>query len=134
MNQTLSHDGGIALAAPFAAPAPLGLLILPEGRRIALAGPSVVVGRHSTAELRLAYADVSRQHCRLVFDDGAWHICDLGSLNGLFVNDVRIEMAMLAEGDRIQIGEATLVVTEAPTAEDGVLRSIGAVLAGGGVG
>ena len=116
--------------------APLGLLVLPEGRRVTLAQPTAVVGRHSAAEVRLAYADVSRRHCRLAFADGAWHVCDLESLNGIFVNDVRIQSATLTEGDRIRIGEATLVVTDAPVpdAEAGVLRSIGAALAGCGAG
>jgi FHA domain len=114
---------------------PLCLIVLPEGRPVEVATPVALVGRHSEVELRLAYPDVSRRHCRLVFEDGVWHVHDLDSLNGLFVNGERMHEAALYEGDRIRIGEATLLVTAAPssgrkaagTATE-VLRSIAAAL------
>ena len=90
--------------------------------------PAVVVGRHSAADIRLAIADVSRRHCRLTFQEGFWHIIDLNSLNGLYVNDERVHEAVLQEGDVIRLGSVTMVVQS--VAEDGpppskcVLRSI----------
>ncbi len=108
---------------------PLRLLVLPEERPVELAKHAVVVGRHSAAELRLTYPDVSRRHCRLVYADGVWQIQDLDSLNGLFINGERMHEATLYEGDEIRIGEATLVVTQAPVpAGMEVLRSIAAAL------
>jgi pSer/pThr/pTyr-binding forkhead associated (FHA) protein len=135
MNDTRSRYCDVHAAVcerPYDVVAPLGLLVLPEERRVEVAKPSAVIGRHSEAELRLPYADVSRRHCRLEFADGQWHVCDLDSLNGLFVNGVRMHEATLSEGDCIRIGEATLVVTDAPALGPGaeVLRSIGAVLTG----
>lgn len=96
---------------------PLRLRVLPDGWSVELAKPAVLVGRHSDVELRLAYPDVSRRHCRLVFADGLWRVHDLDSLNGLYVNGERMHEATLYEGDRLKIGEATLVVTEAPLSE-----------------
>jgi pSer/pThr/pTyr-binding forkhead associated (FHA) protein len=93
---------------------PLRLMVLPEARPVELAKPAVLVGRHSDVELRLAYPDVSRRHCRLVYADGVWQVQDLDSLNGLFVNGERMHEATLYEGDHIRVGEATLVITEAP--------------------
>jgi pSer/pThr/pTyr-binding forkhead associated (FHA) protein len=98
-----------------------------------VAAPIAVVGRHSEVELRLAYPDISRRHCRLVFEDGVWHVHDLDSLNGLFINGERMHDAALYEGDRIQVGEATLLVTAAPSRKltgpaTEVLRSIAAAL------
>ena len=96
--------------------APLGLVVLPEGTLVEVARPVVLVGRHSDMELRLACPEVSRRHCRLVFQDGVWHVHDLDSLNGLYVNEERMQEAAIYEGDRIRIGTATLVVTAAPVA------------------
>jgi pSer/pThr/pTyr-binding forkhead associated (FHA) protein len=115
----------------------LRLLILSGDRPIEVSRPSVVVGRHTDADVRLAYPDVSRRHCRLVFADGVWQVQDLDSLNGVFVNGERMHEATLYAGDQLKIGTATLVVTEAPEcagAPHAMLRSIsdqlGAPLAG----
>jgi pSer/pThr/pTyr-binding forkhead associated (FHA) protein len=136
MNRTHpEHPGGvqsphrITADVPFeTAIAPLRLLVLPEGRAVELLKPAVVVGRHSDVEVRLAYPDVSRRHCRLVFANGLWCVQDLDSLNGVFVNDERMHEATLYEGDRVRVGAATLVVLHAPT-PCGVLRSISDALA-----
>jgi pSer/pThr/pTyr-binding forkhead associated (FHA) protein len=140
MDETKHHAGssGHALRGPHqrsehAIPA-LRLVVLPEGRPIELTKPVVVVGRHTDVELRLAYPDVSRRHCRLVFDDGVWQVNDLDSLNGIYVNGERMQEATLYEGDRLRIGEVTLLITAAPvstkttSAAAQVLRSIASAL------
>jgi pSer/pThr/pTyr-binding forkhead associated (FHA) protein len=121
MDETQQHfpSAGHALQGPHKLAGdvgvpPLRLLVLPGGQQVEVAKPVALIGRHSDVELRLAYPDVSRRHCRLVFGDGVWHIHDLDSLNGLFVNGERMHEATLYDGDRIRIGEATLVVTDAP--------------------
>ena len=87
-----------------------------------------LVGRHSCADVRLAYPDVSRRHCRLNFKDGVWRIVDLNSLNGLYVNGERIHEAVLQRGDVIRIGNVTLAVRteddEMAYPLNGILRSI----------
>jgi pSer/pThr/pTyr-binding forkhead associated (FHA) protein len=52
---------------------------------------------------------VSRRHAELVLRDGQWLVTDLGSRNGLFVNDRRVERHPLADGDRIRLGGSTFV-------------------------
>jgi pSer/pThr/pTyr-binding forkhead associated (FHA) protein len=122
MDETQQHrpSGGHAFQGPhkfsddaLAVP-PLRLVVLPGGERVEVSKPIALIGRHSDVELRLAFPDVSRRHCRLEFDDGVWHIHDLDSLNGLFVNGERMHEATLYDGDRIRIGEATLLVIAAP--------------------
>lgn len=90
--------------------APLQLLLLPGGLRIDLSRPDMMLGRHSAADIRLALPDVSRRHCRFVFQHGAWKVIDLNSLNGVFVNDERMQEAVLYEGDRVRIGSFTFQV------------------------
>jgi pSer/pThr/pTyr-binding forkhead associated (FHA) protein len=111
------HDSdGHVLQGPHlgAAFVPLRLLALPEQSVIEVARPALVVGRHSDADVRLGYPEVSRRHCRLAFEGGQWRLYDLDSLNGVYLNDERVHEATLCEGDRIRIGATTLVVTAAP--------------------
>ena len=145
MDETQHHsDDGHKLAGPHqltgdgstahGAVPTLRLLLLPDGRPIDVTRPMILVGRHSDVELRLAYPQVSRRHCRLLFEDGLWHVYDLDSRNGLFINGERMHQAALYEGDQIRVGEVTFLVTAAPQPSRGpapdeeMLRSIAAAL------
>jgi pSer/pThr/pTyr-binding forkhead associated (FHA) protein len=109
---------------------PLRLVNPHQGIEWVLDQPRLVAGRHSDADLRLDQPDVSRQHCRFDFADGAWRVSDLGSLNGLYLNGQRVLSAELKGGDRLGIGDANFTVEaerpQTPTrqAEIAVLRSI----------
>src|SRR5258707_482200 len=72
---------------------PLRLVLQPSGLQIELTGPEMLLGRHSSADIRLPLPDVSRRHCRFVFLDGRWQVFDLNSLNGVFVNDQPVAQA-----------------------------------------
>ncbi len=90
--------------------APLRLLLQPGGLCVELARPDMIVGRHSSADVRLALPDVSRRHCRFVFSDRQWEVFDLNSLNGIFVNGARLQEAVLSHGDTVRIGSLTFRV------------------------
>src|SRR5207302_3068317 len=45
--------------------APLHLMLEPAGLWIEVHRPEAIVGRHSSADVRLALPDISRRHCRL---------------------------------------------------------------------
>src|SRR5262249_10640416 len=72
---------------------PLRLLLQPSGALIELSRPDMVIGRHTGADVRLPLPDVSRRHCRCLFIDGTWHILDLSSLNGVWVNETPVQQA-----------------------------------------
>ena len=93
---------------------PLRLVLDPSGPSVEFNRPEMLVGRHSTADLRLREADVSRRHCRFVFTEGRWQLFDLNSLNGVFVNGERVRQATLGGGDVIRIGSYSFLV-ELPT-------------------
>ena len=57
----------------------------------------IVVGDH----------EVSSTHCQIQNISGTYHIFDMNSTNGTFVNNERIVKARLKEGDHITIGQST---------------------------
>ena len=63
----------------------------------------------------LSDSRVSRRHARLTARDGVLVLTDLGSTNGTRVNGHRVTEMVLGAGDRIQIGETSLVVEAAPS-------------------
>ncbi|MBX7080929.1 MAG: LuxR C-terminal-related transcriptional regulator [Nannocystaceae bacterium] len=76
-----------------------------KGRKLVLLTGSTLIGRTSGAELVLDDDGVSRRHAKLVIgDEGVVNIIDLDSTNGTFLNGARVDMAVVREGDRIQIG------------------------------
>ena len=87
-------------------------------RRIELTGAPMRIGRAPECELVLKDSRASRRHARLHARDGVLVLTDLGSTNGTRVNGNRITELVLGEGDRIQIGDTSLVV-EAARAEAG---------------
>ncbi|MCS7166488.1 MAG: FHA domain-containing protein [Gemmatales bacterium] len=81
----------------------LRLRALDGSRTLEIHQPQAIIGRHSQADIRIISPEVSRHHCRLVFDSGQWYVEDLGSLNGTYVNDAPIERSVLLPGAVLRI-------------------------------
>lgn len=97
-------------AEPPAELTPLRLVLQPTGLTFKLDRPRLVVGRHSTADVRLPLPDVSRFHCRFEFENGAWRVIDLNSMNGVYLNGARVTQSDIHPGDQIRLGGFTFVV------------------------
>ncbi|GAC1343860.1 MAG: hypothetical protein NVSMB27_04180 [Ktedonobacteraceae bacterium] len=68
-------------------------------------GKSVVLGRDKKADLVLADVAASRRHAEVFHGPDGFYIRDLGSSNGVIVNQARIDNPyLLSHGDRITIG------------------------------
>jgi pSer/pThr/pTyr-binding forkhead associated (FHA) protein len=66
------------------------------------------IGRGRGNTIMLPHPLVSRQHCEIFERDGALFVRDLGSLNGTFVNNVRItDPAPLPANELLTIGTVT---------------------------
>lgn len=64
------------------------------------------IGRAQTNTIIIADATVSRQHARIRLEEDKFLLFDLGSANGTFVNDQRVEEPVaLAENDVVRFGE-----------------------------
>jgi hypothetical protein len=84
-------------------------------RRLQMSGAPIRIGRAPECELVLRDSRVSRRHARLSARDGLLVLTDLGSTNGTTVNGNRITEMVLGAGDRIQLGESSVVIEAAPT-------------------
>jgi pSer/pThr/pTyr-binding forkhead associated (FHA) protein len=76
-------------------------------------GAVKTVGRAPRADFILDVALVSRLHCRLSAEEDRLEVVDLSSTNGTFVNDKRIERAVLGNGDRLRVGRVELTIGRA---------------------
>src|SRR5713226_6853878 len=63
------------------------------------------IGRSPDNDLPVDNLAVSNYHARVYFEAGRLVVEDLDSLNGTFVNDLRVERATLHDGDSIHIGK-----------------------------
>lgn len=51
------------------------------------------------------HPSVSEKHARIIFDGKKYTLRDLGSLNGTYVNDQRVNQRQLCSGDKIRLGD-----------------------------
>ena len=83
------------------------LLVQTEGARpvqFDLGGALISIGRASDNDVIVDDSLVSRHHCQLKLQHGAYSFADLGSRNGSFVNGQPVDEIALGPGDRIRIG------------------------------
>ena len=76
-----------------------------------------IIGRASTTDIRLDDPMVSRHHARISKSNNGYIVEDLGSRNGVFLNDERIAAPYpLTNGSKVCIGPYTLVFNDAESA------------------
>lgn len=99
-----------------AAPAPDSarrayLLVSTRGGRpvqFDLGGPLITVGRASDNDVILDDPLISRHHCQLKLQQGAYGFADLGSRNGSLVNGQQVSEIALGPGDVITVGDTEI--------------------------
>jgi DNA-binding winged helix-turn-helix (wHTH) protein len=73
-----------------------------------------VIGRGEEVAVRIDIEGVSRRHARIVADGGGFTLEDLGSKNGTYLGELRLEgPAALKDGDAFRLGR-TVVVFRVP--------------------
>ena len=80
-----------------------------EGSKYMLDAEVTRAGRHPESDIFLDDITVSRRHAEVIRRADGFHVLDVGSLNGTYVNRDRVEEAKLSNGDELQIGRFKLV-------------------------
>ncbi len=81
-------------------------------------GPPITIGRAHSNTIALVSGKVSREHARLIQENGQWYIVDNDSTNGTFVNGEKVTRAALSLQAVIAIGEFTLRLAAPLPAQD----------------
>lgn len=68
-----------------------------------------VIGRAAECDIRLSDPLVSNRHACIISTPDGWQVRDLGSRNGITVNEKRVESAILRNTDIIQVGNTSIV-------------------------
>jgi serine phosphatase RsbU (regulator of sigma subunit)/pSer/pThr/pTyr-binding forkhead associated (FHA) protein len=86
------------------------------GRRFTLERSAIDVGRQANAPVCLESQAVSRQHARILYDQGEYFVEDLNSSNGTYVNGQRISRrTKFSERDTLQVGPYIFGLRQTPT-------------------
>jgi FHA domain-containing protein len=91
-------------------------------KEIPLGTRPVTIGRAPDNDIPIDNLAVSNYHARVYVEAGSLVVEDLNSLNGCFLNDIRVERSLLKDGDAILIGKHEILVDQA---HDAVLPTDG---------
>lgn len=113
-----STGGEPAVSGVEGLPAGSALLVVKRGpnagSRFLLDQPTTSAGRHPDSDIFLDDVTVSRRHAEFRLEGNEFHVVDVGSLNGTYVNREPVDSASLANGDEVQIGKFRLVFLTGP--------------------
>jgi pSer/pThr/pTyr-binding forkhead associated (FHA) protein len=86
-------------------------ILTPDGKRaksVRLNG-TIQIGRAEACQIRLDDTYSSQFHARIFDKGGVWHVEDLGSTNGTYLNQRKLTgPTPVGAGDRIKIGKSIL--------------------------
>jgi pSer/pThr/pTyr-binding forkhead associated (FHA) protein len=73
----------------------------------------ITIGRSSTSDFKVIDSKMSGQHCKLSINiKGEVQLEDLGSTNGSFINNSRIQMSLVKLNDVIRIGNTLIKILD----------------------
>jgi hypothetical protein len=75
------------------------------GDPIPLLKRKLMIGRRPSCDITLRFANVSSHHCELELINGYWFVRDLGSANGIKVNDSRCDQKWVFPGDTLTVAK-----------------------------
>ena len=76
-----------------------------KGESYILSGNRIVIGRGDKADIKLNDTKASREHAEITKVGNQWVATDLGSQNGIIVNDKKVTQMNLNEGDKLIVGQ-----------------------------
>ncbi len=96
------------------------------GKAVPLPSPQCLIGRSEECQIRPQLEAISRKHCVITTRENEVVVKDLGSRNGTYVNDERIDKeAVLLNGDILRVGPVEFEVQlEAKKPKKTVIKDI----------
>lgn len=79
------------------------------GQMFLLSKEETTIGRAPECDVFLDDEGVSRHHAKIIRQDDALILMDLGSTNGTYNDGERIQVMTLADGSKVQVGTATIL-------------------------
>lgn len=82
-----------------------------QGHRFFITKPETFLGRDGSADIILPDQNISRRHAWIIREEGVVKLRDVGSANGIYVNDRKMEpkeTVILKKEDMIRIGSTVL--------------------------
>lgn len=76
-----------------------------KGESYVLIGNRIIIGRGDKTDIRLSDIKASREHAEVTKVGDSWVVTDLGSQNGIVVNDKKVVQDTLTEGDKLIVGQ-----------------------------
>lgn len=76
-----------------------------KGEDFRLKSGKNVVGTAADCDIVLSDRKVSRKHCAIRYEGGAFILADLDSSNGSFVNEERVQKIELIDNDLLSLGD-----------------------------
>jgi pSer/pThr/pTyr-binding forkhead associated (FHA) protein len=95
-----------------------------KGESYVLSGNRIIIGRGDKADIKLNDTKASREHAEVTKVGSNWVATDLGSQNGIVVNDKKVTQSQLNEGDKLIVGQTVFkfakveVTAKAKTSKD----------------
>jgi pSer/pThr/pTyr-binding forkhead associated (FHA) protein len=81
-------------------------------RDLSFTQAETIIGRSKAADFSIDSPELSRQHVVAQLEGQEVEVRDLDSRNGLYLNGIRVYVAVLRSGDHLQVGNVTFVFAE----------------------
>ena len=88
-----------------------------ERKQIELGEEDVVIGRTLDCDVNPALDNVSRKHAIIAFRNEEYHIENLGSTNGTYVNGIKVEKCILRNHYQIEIAGVKILFNDQLTTD-----------------
>lgn len=114
IREDTTKEEQVDLYLPSGAPAPYLIVITSPssssvGRMFRVTKDEVILGRGIQSDILVDDDGVSRYHAKIALRGDKRWLVDLDSTNGTFLNGAKVKEQALAEGDKIQMGRATVL-------------------------
>jgi pSer/pThr/pTyr-binding forkhead associated (FHA) protein len=76
-----------------------------KGSAYFLEGKRIILGRGEKADIKVLDAKTSREHAEITVNGQDYVVTDLGSQNGILINDQKVSQHKLKDGDKLTIGQ-----------------------------